>query len=259
MRPTRKSPAGQSAARRARLKVLITAGPTIEDIDPVRFISNGATGMLGVLLAQAALRSGHGVVLIHGPISEKVRGLIPAAAGEKLRVVEVRSADQMHKAVMKAAPAVDALVMTAGVADFTPVSVAGTKLKKAQSGLTLHLRPTVDIAKKIGQRKSRHGWVLIGFALETGSGRSDAERRASRESEARRKLASKNLDAIVLDTPAEMGAAAGDFTIILRQGHVELHRRCSKVVLARRLVKLAEELYAGAKNGSGSKSGRRGQ
>jgi phosphopantothenoylcysteine decarboxylase / phosphopantothenate---cysteine ligase len=235
----------KSSGKRAAMKILITAGPTIEDIDPVRFISNGATGTLGMRIARAALDAGHSVVLVHGPITEKVRSLIPHS--NQLRVVEVRSADQMHKAVMKAAPAVDALIMSAGVADFTPVSVAGTKLKKAQTGLTLHLRPTVDIAKEIGKRKSSHGWVLIGFALETGIGQNESERRASRESEARRKLESKNLDAIVLDTPAEMGVAAGNFTIITREGHVELHRQCSKGVLARRLITLAQELFVAGK------------
>jgi phosphopantothenoylcysteine decarboxylase/phosphopantothenate--cysteine ligase len=236
-------PTPPANSRRPKLKILVTAGPTVEDIDPVRFISNRATGALGVLLAGAALNAGHQVILIHGPIGDHVRGMLPLSVN--LRVIEIRSADQMRKAVMKHAPGADIVVMNAAVADFTPAEVSTSKLKKAAQTLTLRLRPTVDILKELGAAKSRRLRVLIGFALETGAGATSREKSVSRESEARRKLASKNLDAIVLDTPRAMGAVGGDFTILTRGGAAETHRACSKKQFAARLISLAEIFFEG--------------
>ena len=224
--------------RARKLTLLITAGPTVEDIDPVRFISNRATGKLGVAVARAAVSQGHRAILIHGPISDSVLKTLPRASG--LTAIAVRSAAEMHAAVMKNIAKADVVVMSAAVADFTPADVSGVKLKKASSGLVLRLKPTIDILKALGEKKSRGGkFVLIGFALETGSGKTAAQRKAARVSEANRKLRDKHLDAIVLDTPHAMGAEASDFTVISRDGSVCRFRAMSKTDFAKVLVGLA--------------------
>lgn len=233
--------------KNAKFTFLITAGPTVEDIDPVRFISNRATGKLGFAVARAALSCGHSVKLVHGPVADElVRGLEKSrGASKKLERVAVRSCSQMHRATMTAARSADVVVMTAAVADWTPASFSKTKLKKGGMQPVLKLKPTVDILKALGHYKSekRSDLVLVGFALETGSGR-PGERLASRIAEARRKLASKNLDAIVLDTPSEMGSDRGVFRVL----HPEVARpellRVSKEQMARRLVELGFDLCA---------------
>ena len=214
---------------------LVTAGPTVEDIDAVRFISNRATGRLGVELARAALRAGHRVTLVHGPISAAVENRIPRS--RRLKVVPVRSAAQMHAAVMRHAPEAGVVVMNAAVADYTPRAASRFKLKKSARGLLLHLAPTVDILKRLGALKRRRaGLRLIGFALETGWGRTARARRKTQLSEARRKLAAKNLDAIILDTPQAAGAARGDFTVLTRDGTIKEYCNVTKVRLARLVV-----------------------
>jgi phosphopantothenoylcysteine decarboxylase/phosphopantothenate--cysteine ligase len=280
------------------LTFLVTAGPTVEDLDPVRFISNRASGRLGFEVARAARAAGHRVTLIHGPVSaalvraleshcrlpiadcrlalarsrasscfravqsaiENLRSKITrpgatvhrqlsslAGRGGTLTRVPVRSAAQLHRAVLRAlSPATDVVVMTAAVADFAPARVSARKLKKARHGVTLRLKPTVDILARLGRikRARRPGLVLIGFALETGAGRTPAARARARLAEARRKLVSKNLDAIVLDTPEAMGAERGEFQI-LRAGEDRPERIvAAKRAFAVRLVKLAEECAA---------------
>jgi len=222
------------------LTLLVTAGPTVEDLDPVRFISNRATGKLGFAVAEQGVRAGHRVILIHGPVAAELVRRLPHAPG--LTRVPVRSCAEMHRAVLKALPRADAVVMTAAVADFTPARVAKAKLKKARAGCTIRLKPTVDILQDLGQRKrTRHRpLALIGFALETGQGRTAAARRRTRYAEARRKLAAKNLDAIVLDTPAAMGADRGIFHVLRTGSSSPQTLRASKVELARMLVRLAE-------------------
>lgn len=227
-------------ARRA-LTFLITAGPTAEDLDPVRFLTNRATGRLGFETSRAALSAGHRAVLVHGPVEQALIDALPRNG--RLKRVPVRSAAQMHAAVQAAARRAAVVVMTAAVADFTPAKTSATKLKKAKSGLTLKLKPTVDILAALGKAKraGRLRAALIGFALESGSGRG-AQRMRTRLSEARRKLATKHLDAIVLDTPAAMGADRAVFRVLhARDGRVEVVR-ASKKAFAKRLVKLGEAL-----------------
>lgn len=227
--------------KKQALRILITAGPTVEDIDPVRFISNRATGTLGVLAARAALQAGHSTVLVHGPVPESVLRRIPRAA--RLRTIPVRSASQMRRAVMRAAKNADAVIMNAAVADFTPAVTSKDKLKKAACGLTIKLKPTADILKELGRLKARgRRFVLIGFALESGSGRTPAERRAAQLAEARRKLLAKHLDAIVLDTPRAMGADTASFTLIEASGASRSCRNFSKKRFAGELVRLAVKL-----------------
>lgn len=236
-----------------KLTFLITAGPTVEDIDPVRFISNRATGRLGVAMADAALRAGHHVQFIHGPLSDSVLRNIPRS--RRLRAVAVRSAGQMHRAVMQSVRRADVVIMNAAVADYTPVRVSEAKLKKSGRVLVLRLKPTVDILRELGRRavfsplkrgRQRGGgrFVLIGFALESGTGKTARERRLSRMREARRKLQKKNLDAIVLDTPHAMGAERADFTVLERAGASWHFEGLSKARLAAFLVGLGEKLSA---------------
>jgi phosphopantothenoylcysteine decarboxylase/phosphopantothenate--cysteine ligase len=215
--------------------LLVTAGPTIEDIDPVRFISNGATGRLGVEIVKAALKANWRVILILGPVHREISDSAPR--NSRVTTVSVRSAIQMHAAVMKNVSRADAVIMNAGVADFTPVAIFSDKQKKADGGLILRLKSTPDILKELGALKAakRRNLKLFGFALETGKGATAAQRRASRLAEARRKLKSKNLDLVVMDEPVAQGAQQADFTIISPAGETVM-ANCPKSRLARVLV-----------------------
>jgi phosphopantothenoylcysteine decarboxylase/phosphopantothenate--cysteine ligase len=232
-----------TSPRRRPLAFLITAGPTIEDLDPVRFISNRATGRLGVELGRAALRAGHRVLLIHGPLQSDVWEDFPRS--RRFTALAVRSAEQMHRTVMRHLSRADVVVMNAAVADYTPVATARDKIKKSRFGLTLRLKPTVDILRELGRLKARgRDFVLIGFALETGAGRTEAERRRARLAEAQRKLREKRLDAIILDTPSEMGATSGAFTLLDHSGKCRKFAGFSKARLARVVVELSESCAA---------------
>jgi phosphopantothenoylcysteine decarboxylase/phosphopantothenate--cysteine ligase len=139
------------------MRILVTAGPTREFLDPVRFLSNRSTGKMGYAVAEAALQAGHAVVLISGPVA------LPPPAGA--RVVAVVSAQEMHDAVVAEAPAADALVMTAAVADWRPVTQASQKLKKGTMDASLALTRTPDILMALaalGLPRYR-----VGFAAET--------------------------------------------------------------------------------------------
>jgi len=161
---------GASLAGRA---VLVTAGPTYEDIDPVRFVGNRSSGRMGYAVAREAARRGAAVVLVTGPTH-----LDPPAGVD---VVRVRSAADMHRAVMTRAAGADAVVMAAAVADYTPQAVAGQKVAKADGGWTLPLVRTTDILADLGRLPSRANGrpVLIGFSAETHDvlAHADAKRR----------------------------------------------------------------------------------
>ena len=140
------------------MKLLITAGPTREALDPVRYLSNRSSGKMGYALAAAAIDAGHEVVLVSGPVS------LTAPAGA--HVVKVESAQQMFEAVQAHLPHCQAAVFAAAVADYRPVQVAGQKIKKKDDEPTLHLERTPDI---LGSARSVFGFkgVLVGFAAET--------------------------------------------------------------------------------------------
>jgi len=161
----------------AGVRVLVTAGPTIEDIDPVRFVSNRSSGRMGFRLAEAARDRGAEVVLISGPTA------LAGPAG--IEQVDVRSAEQMAAAVGERAPRADVVVMAAAVADYRPSHVAASKLKKGESALKLELVRTPDILRALGEDKG--GRFLVGFAAETDDLLQNA----------RKKLADKRLDLIV--------------------------------------------------------------
>ncbi|MDH3237159.1 MAG: bifunctional phosphopantothenoylcysteine decarboxylase/phosphopantothenate--cysteine ligase CoaBC, partial [Deltaproteobacteria bacterium] len=158
-------------------KVVVSAGPTAENIDPVRYLSNRASGKMGFSLARVALRFGADVTLVTGPTA--------LADPYFMKTVRVRTAEEMQKAVERESSDADAVVMCAAVADFRAAAVAPTKIKKDSDGWKLELAPTVDILEGLGKNKGRR--VLVGFAAETG----DIVQNAIA------KMRKKNLDAIV--------------------------------------------------------------
>lgn len=171
-------------------KVLITAGPTYEKIDPVRFIGNYSSGKMGFALAEECSRRGADVVLVAGPVSLQCSAAI--------RRIDVESADEMHAACIKAFAQSDAAILCAAVADFKPADVVAQKIKREGNKLTLELTSTPDIAAALGREKQSNQ-VLVGFALET-----DNE-----ETNALKKLKSKNLDFIVLNSLRNEGTCFG--------------------------------------------------
>lgn len=172
-------------------KVLLTAGPTYEKIDPVRFIGNYSSGKMGFALAEEFAKRGAEVVLVAGPVNLKTEH--PA-----IRRVDVESAAQMYEQVMEYADTSDVIVSCAAVADFTPDRTAETKLKRGEDRLVLELKPTQDIAAALGRCK-RKGQILVGFALETNDETCNALQ----------KLHKKNLDLIVLNSLRDPEACFG--------------------------------------------------
>ena len=175
-------------------RILITAGPTYEDFDPVRYLGNRSTGKMGLALAAAAAERGAAVELILGPTT------LPAG-GPGISVTPVRSAREMHAAALQRWPRATAGILCAAVADYRPAVVADEKIKKDEADLTLRFVRNPDIAADLGARK-RPGQFLIGFALETENGPANA----------RGKLERKQLDLIVLNSPRDAGAGFGHDT-----------------------------------------------
>ncbi len=205
------------------MRIVITAGGTREYIDPIRFISNASSGRMGHALARAALKAGHKVTLITAPTAQKP----PSNA----RIVEVESAAQMWEVVKKHFGQCDCLIMAAAVADYAPVRPAVTKLKKTAQHLTIRLKPTPDILKWAGAHKKKRQ-ILVGFALEDKAIRSHAKK----------KLQDKNLDVIIANTPAAVGAARTS-VLIKTPGRKWLQlRQASKAAIAKKIISLAEEI-----------------
>ena len=170
-------------------KILITAGPTYEKIDPVRFIGNYSSGKMGFALAEACAERGAEVTLVAGPVSLKTHH--PA-----IKRIDVESAGEMYQAAMTAFPSSDAAILCAAVADYRPENASEQKIKRETEGeMTLHLVPNPDIAASLGAIK-REGQVMVGFALETNDEATHAEG----------KLKRKNLDFIVLNSLRDQGA-----------------------------------------------------
>lgn len=174
-------------------KILITAGPTYEAIDPVRFIGNFSSGKMGIALANEAVRQGAEVHLILGPSTEK-------NIHSQIHLHRVVSAQQMYEAAVTEFPTCDIAILAAAVADYTPETVASEKIKKKGGNLSLTLVPTVDILASLGKIKTTQ--TLIGFALET----------ENEVANAQTKLEKKNLDAIVLNSLRDAGAGFGTDT-----------------------------------------------
>jgi phosphopantothenoylcysteine decarboxylase/phosphopantothenate--cysteine ligase len=193
-------------------------------VDDLRFFSNGSTGRMGFCVAVAAAEAGHEVVLVAGPTP------LPPPEHERIRVVPVVSALEMERAVREAVESADVVVMTAAVADYRPEPRIAGKRKKTEGDWHLTLTRNPDILAGLGREKTRQ--VLIGFALEAADG----------ETNARGKLSRKNLDAIVLDSPATVGAERSDFTLITRDGGSTPYISVSKDFLALNLVSYATKV-----------------
>jgi phosphopantothenoylcysteine decarboxylase/phosphopantothenate--cysteine ligase len=197
-------------------RVVVTAGPTYEPIDPVRFIGNRSTGKMGFAVATEAFDRGADVTLVLGPGT--------TGPPEGPRVVRVNTAEDMREAVMSRLDEADAIVMAAAVADFRPEHVADAKMKKDAGAPELHLVPTPDILRELGDRDPRP--ILVGFAAET----------AEPETAARAKLASKGADVIVANLVGREGTGFGsdtnDAAIVTRTGEDEPLRTWTKSELA---------------------------
>ncbi|HOL67419.1 MAG TPA: phosphopantothenoylcysteine decarboxylase, partial [bacterium] len=183
------------------MKIIVTAGPTREFIDPVRYLSNPATGRLGYLVAAAALRRGHRVVLISGPTHLK-----PPAGAE---VVQVISAVEMERSVVRHFPAANALVMTAAVSDWRPARTLRKKIKMKKPW-SLRLVPNPDILHKVSQIK-RSGQIIIGFALET----------EARKRYALTKMKAKKMDLVIADSPGYFGQENSASPVLAISAHGE--------------------------------------
>ncbi len=202
------------------INVIVTAGPTREPLDPVRYISNPSTGLMGYAVARALQERGAKVTLISGPTALKV----PPA----VTLVPVTTAGEMHQAVIDRFAQCRLVIKAAAVSDFRPTLCSGQKVKKSDAALTLNLTPTADILMELGRRKKNQ--VLVGFAAETENVLENA----------RDKLNRKNLDLIVVNDLAEKGAgfasSTNRVTLIDRSGAVEELPLMEKEELAHRLL-----------------------
>lgn len=202
------------------MKILITAGPTREYIDPVRFITNRSSGKMGYALAAAAVKRGLETILVTGPAS-----LEPPAGA---RVVRVESAAEMAAAVKRLAPECGAVVMAAAVADYRPAEVLEHKLKKGPGDLMLRLERTEDILASLGAMKAP-GQLLVGFAAETDDLLANAKK----------KLEDKNLDWIAANKVRDgFGADTNKVILVGRGGDVVELPTAAKTVVAERILEI---------------------
>ena len=207
--------------------VLVTAGPTREYFDPVRFVSNPSSGKMGYAVAEAARDRGARVILVSGPTA------LPAPWG--VEVVRVERAEEMHAAVLERFPETNAVVMAAAVADWRPARTAREKTPKQEGKSVVELAPTPDILAELGRRKSARQ-VLVGFAMETQAG----------HERARAKMERKNLDLIALNFPTRAGSAFGgdhnEVELLFPDGRIEATGRVPKRAVAERILDHVREL-----------------
>lgn len=213
---------GTSSKKLSGKKVLVTAGPTYEHIDPVRFIGNHSSGKMGVALANALRDQGADVTLVLGPVSHTFD-----LGG--MKVIHVQSAQEMFDACQTVFPQADLAVMAAAVADYTPKAFVSQKIKKGDGDWALELQKTPDILKTLGSKK-RKEQLLVGFALETNN----------EETNALHKLESKNADIIILNSLQDAGAGFGKdtnkVTIFDRKGKVVKFDAKPKIAVANDIV-----------------------
>lgn len=204
------------------MKIVVTAGPTREPIDPVRFISNRSSGKMGYAIAEAAIDDGHDVTLISGPV-----GLTPPNATTFVRIT---TGDELLRAVREAVIDCDVLVMCAAVADYKPVEVAAQKIKKMRERFSLALEPTVDVLAAIAQPP--RDFFVVGFAAETHDVAANAEK----------KLRAKNCDMIIANdvSRSDSGIDADENEVVIFSRDAEPQRiaRAQKKIIARELMKI---------------------
>ncbi len=210
-------------------KILITAGPTYEPIDPVRYIGNHSSGRMGIALAEKAVQMGAEATLILGPVDNVI--LSP-----RIRVIRVTTADEMYEAAVKEFPDSDVAILAAAVADFKPAKSFDNKVKRDKEELVLHLVPTPDIAAALGATKTNKQ-ILVGFALET----------ENELQNAMEKIRKKNLDYIVLNSLRDEGAGFGydtnKITIIDKAGNRKEYPLKSKIEVAEDILKYLQQQY----------------
>lgn len=207
------------------MRFLVTAGPTQEPIDPVRYLSNRSSGRMGYAIAEAALEAGHEVTLISGRVH-----LEPP---KNAKLVPVVSSDDMFVAVNAHIAEADVVVMSAAVADFRPAHYSREKIKKSAGVRSIELVPTHDILNSLPRDRK---FLVVGFAAETND----------IESNARKKLHDKNLDVVVANDVSRsdigMESADNEVTIFFRNGETRRIARTSKKIIARELVKIISNL-----------------
>ena len=200
-------------------RILITSGPTRQYLDPVRFLSNASSGRMGLAIAVAALKAGHSVIVVSGPVQVRY----PAAA----EIIPVETTDEMLRACLAEFPACDGLIGVAAPCDYKPRRVAAGKITKTGSPLRLELVETPDIVATLGQRKNRQQWT-VGFALES----SDARLRALA------KLEAKHCDLMVVNTPDAINAAESSIEILAPDGQILASASGPKSRLARIVLQI---------------------
>jgi phosphopantothenoylcysteine decarboxylase/phosphopantothenate--cysteine ligase len=210
-------------------KILVTAGPTLEKIDPVRFISNLSTGKMGYAIAEILAEKGAFVRLVSGPVSVTIDH-------PNIELIQIISALEMYDQSVRIFPDCDAAILSAAVADYSPVKQFNKKIKHKEDVLYIELKPTLDIAATLGQMK-RTGQILVGFALES-------------ENEIRnaiKKMKKKNLDFIVLNSLRDPGAGFGTdtnrVTIIDRHNNIEEFELKPKKEVAIDIINKLEEYF----------------
>lgn len=202
-------------------RIMITAGPTYEKIDPVRFIGNYSSGKMGFALAEECARRGAEVTLIAGPVN------VDSEMGN-VRRIDVESCEDMYRVATNEFPQMDAAILCAAVADFRPMEVADQKIKRVGQTMDIHLIPNPDIAAELGRMK-RDGQTLVGFALETNDEQQNAQH----------KLEKKNLDFIVLNSLRNEGTCfksdENQISIISKEGQKDFEKK-SKADVARDII-----------------------
>jgi len=198
-------------------RFLVTAGPTREALDPVRYLSNRSSGKMGYAICEALITAGHKVVLVSGPTV-----LDPPSNAD---VIQVESAQEMHEACTRQWQDCDALFAVAAVSDYRPSATQSQKIKRVNDSLSVELVANLDIVKDLAATKGER--LVVGFALESENG----------EKYARQKLESKNLDFICLNDPQAQGADASEVTVFNRHTQWQVGP-CAKSALATGLVEV---------------------
>lgn len=224
-----------------KIEVLVTAGPTREYLDPVRFLSNASSGLMGYLTADAARKDNVNVTLISGPTN--------ISPPSNVKTVFVQSANEMYKQVMKCFSKTDIFISSAAVSDYRPVNISKSKLKKGNKPVTLKLLPNRDILHELGtklslNRQNSSPKVLVGFALETDNLVKNAIT----------KMRHKNLDLIVANIVKCIGTQTIEGFIINRRGEIQKIKKTDKRKFAQTLWKLTKATYVKKANSKRIKS-----
>jgi phosphopantothenoylcysteine decarboxylase/phosphopantothenate--cysteine ligase len=217
--------------RLSGIKILITAGRTEENLDPVRFLTNRSSGKMGVALAEVAALNGAKVTLISGPGNLKI--------SSDISLIQIRSAQEMADQVFQVSSAQQIIIMAAAVADFRPKNISPIKIKKRSNGLQIEFERTIDILATLGTQKENR--ILVGFALETDNQRKNAIQ----------KLKAKNLDLIVLNDPNVAGAGfdtdTNQVTLIDKNENIEEILLMSKYKVAEKIIDKIIEIMKSSK------------